>query len=177
MYKDTVKFLESNNNMKVYITCISNTLVKFEFDENNRPSNDILLSGFEVLNENTFENQSDDYYHGYTTLYRDIDENTVILSNDGSVYVEPEQPEPYVPTEEELAQQEKQSQIQSLKSQINELKAQLANTDYIFIKCYEANLVGETIDQYDFEALHNERQSLREQINELETELNALETE
>ena len=115
MYKDTVKFLESNNNMQVYITCISNTLVKFEFDENNRPSNDILLSGFEVLNENTFENQSDDYYHGYTTLYRDIDENTVILSNDGSVYVEPEpvpEPEPYVPTLEEV----KTSKIQSLSS-------------------------------------------------------------
>ena len=115
MYKDTIKFLESNDNMKVYIVCISNTLVKFEFDENNRPSNDILLSGFEVLNERTFENQSDDYYHGYTTLYRDIDENTVILSNDGSVYVEPEpfpEPKPYVPTLEEV----KDLKIQSLSS-------------------------------------------------------------
>ena len=115
MYKDTIKFLESNDNMKVYIVCISNTLVKFEFDENNRPSNDILLSGFEILNENTLENQSDDYYHGYTTLYRDIDENTVILSNDGSVYVEPEpvtEPEPYVPTLEEI----KDLKIQSLSS-------------------------------------------------------------
>ena len=120
MHKDIIKFLESNYNMQAHITCISNTLVKFEFDKNSRPSNDILLSGFEVLNENTFENQSDDYYHGYTTLYRDIDENSVILSNDSSVYIEPEPPEPYIPTEEELAEQEKQSQIQNLKSQISE---------------------------------------------------------
>ena len=115
MYKDTIKFLESDDNIKVYITCMSNTLVKFEFDKNDRPSDEILLSGFEVLNEHTFENQSDDYYHGYTTLYRDIDENTVILSNDGSVYVEPEpvpEPEPYVPTLEEV----KTSKIQSLSS-------------------------------------------------------------
>ena len=115
MHKDTVKFLESNNIIQVQITCISNTLVQFNFDDNDRPSNEILLSGFEVLNENTFENQSDDYYHGYTTLYRDIDENTVILSNDGSVYVEPEpvpEPEPYVPTLEEV----KTSKIQSLSS-------------------------------------------------------------
>ena len=163
--------------MQAHITCISNTLVKFEFDENSRPSNNILLSGFEVLNENTFENQSDDYYHGYTTLYCDIDENSVILSNDGSVYVEPEQSEPYVPTEEELAEQEKQSNIQNLESQINELKSQLASTDYIFVKCYEASLVGKTIDEYNFEELHTERQSLREQINQLQTELSALETE
>ena len=111
MHKDTVKFLESNNIIQVQITCISNTLVQFNFDDNDRPSNEILLSGFEVLNENTFENQSDDYYHSYTTLYRDIDENSVILSNDGSVYVEPEPPEPYIPTEDELAEQEKQSNI------------------------------------------------------------------
>ena len=120
MHKDIIKFLESNYNMQAHITCISNILVKFEFDKNSIPSNDILLSGFEVLNENTFENQSDDYYHGYTTLYRDIDENSVILSNDSSVYIEPEPPEPYIPTEEELAEQEKQSQIQNLKSQISE---------------------------------------------------------
>lgn len=104
MYKDTIKFLKSNDNIKVCITCLSNTLVKFDFDDNDRPSYDILLSGFEVLNEYTFENQSDDYYHGYTTLYRDVDKNTVILSNDGSVYVESEsipESEPYVPTLEE----------------------------------------------------------------------------
>lgn len=114
MIKNPIKFLKSNDYIELDLTCISSTMIKFVF-ENNRPSDDILLSGFEVLNENTFENQSDDYYHGYTTLYRDIDENTVILSNDGSVYVEPEpvpEPEPYVPTLEEI----KDLKVQSLSS-------------------------------------------------------------
>lgn len=43
-------------------------------------------------------------YHGYTTLYRKL-EGGFILSDDGSVYVEPEpapEPEPYEPTLEEI---------------------------------------------------------------------------
>lgn len=43
-------------------------------------------------------------YSGYTTIYREI-EGGVQFSNDGSVYVEPEpipEPEPYVPTLEEV---------------------------------------------------------------------------
>ena len=117
MYKDTINFLKSNENIQVVITCISDNLVKLFFEDNNKPSDDILLSGFEVLNENTLENQSDDYYYGYTTLYQEINENTVILSNDGSVYVELESTpeselEPYIPTLEEV----KISKIQSLSS-------------------------------------------------------------
>lgn len=42
---------------------------------------------------------------------------------------------------------------------------------------YEASLVGKTIDEYNFEALHTERQLLREQINQLEIELSVLESE
>lgn len=40
-------------------------------------------------------------FAGYTTVYRQLEEG-VILSNDGSVYVEPEPVPPYVPTLEEL---------------------------------------------------------------------------
>lgn len=178
-FLEYIQFVGNENLEPINCTAIdhNNNLVTIIFNNNRPNDNTIITSGYRLLNPcENFEDMTGDIYYGYTTLYRDVDENTVILSNDGSVYVEPEQPEPYVPTEEELAEQEKQSQIQSLKSQINELKSQLAETDYIFVKCYEASLVGETIDQYDFEALHNERQSLREQINELETELNALET-
>ena len=60
---------------------------------------------------------------------------------------------------------------------LEELKTQFASTDYIFVKCYEACLVDKTIDEYDFETLHAERQSLRDQINQLETELSVLESE
>lgn len=78
--------------------------VKLKFKEE-IPSDEILCCGFDILNENTNENISDDYYHGYTTIYRRFDdEMTIQLSKDGSVYVEPEiiEPEPYEPTEEEL---------------------------------------------------------------------------
>ena len=172
---------------KVDLTIIDyNNKIKITFIDDNRPSDDVLTSGFHEVLKNFVEEDLEkedfeftlmnDGYDKYTTIYKD-DVDSVILSNDGSVYVEPEQPESYIPTEEELAEQEKQSQIQNLKSQIIELKTQLAETDYIFVKCYEASLVGKTIDEYNFEELHTERQSLREQINQLETELSALETE
>ena len=172
---------------KVYLTIIDyNNKIKITFIDNNRPSDDVLTSGFHEVLKNFVEEDLEkedfeftlmnDGYDKYTNIYKD-DVDSVILSNDGSVYVEPKPPEPYIPTEEELAEQEKQSQIQNLKLQISELKTQLAETDYIFVKCYEASLVGKTIDEYNFEALHAERQSLREQINQLEIELSALETE
>ena len=171
-----IKFKNDENIYEIDLSIVEYyKKVKFTF-KNNRPSNDILLSGFNVYVKDPFGEfveTSGDTYTGYSTIYKD-EEDYVILSNDGSVYVEPE---PYIPTEEELAEQEKQSQIQNLKSQIIELKSQLAETDYIFVKCYEASLVGKTIDEYNFEELHTERQSLREQINQLEIELSALETE
>lgn len=62
------------------------------------------LSGFRLLKENGTVFGK---YEDYTTLYRTI-ENGFQLSNDGSVYVEPEpvpEPEPYEPTLDELKQQ------------------------------------------------------------------------
>lgn len=46
-------------------------------------------------------------YEGYDTVYKEL-ENGYILSNDGSVYVEPPEPEPYVPTMDELKATKKQ---------------------------------------------------------------------
>lgn len=60
-------------------------------------------------------------YEGFATVYREIDGGAQ-FSNDGSVYVEPvtpEDPEPYVPTEEELAaifEQNKRDKINLSKS-------------------------------------------------------------
>lgn len=106
-------------------------------------------------------------YEAYTTLYREGD-NWHELSDDGSVYTEPEvapvQPEP---TEEELA---RQTQIQQVTAQINDLKAQIAASDYKIIKTYEYTLLGEQTE-YDIEAVHAERQALRDQINTLEMQL------
>jgi hypothetical protein len=73
--------------------------VKLKF-EDEIPSDEILCSGFDIINKYTNEIMSDDYYHEYKTIYRRFDnEKTIQLSKDGSVYVEPE---PYIPTLEEM---------------------------------------------------------------------------
>jgi hypothetical protein len=95
----------------------------------------------------------------YNTIYK-TNENTIIFSNDNSVYIEPEPIVVYTPTEEEL-------QLIETKSQIANLKSQLENTDYKIIKCSEYQLMGLEIP-YDIAVLHNERQALRDQINALE---------
>ena len=109
-------------------------------------------------------------YAAYTTLFREGD-GWYELSDDGSVYTEPEvapvQPEP---TEEELAEQARQQQISQVIAQIDDLKARIAASDYKIIKTYEYTLLGEQTE-YDIEAVHAERQALRDQINVLETQL------
>lgn len=65
---------------------------------------------------------------------------------------------------------EKVVDIQKKKKEIAALKQQLSETDYQVIKCYEASLVGEELP-YDIQALHNERNLKRAQINTLETNL------
>jgi hypothetical protein len=109
-------------------------------------------------------------YEAYTTLYRKGD-NWHELSDDGSVYTEqevaPVQPEL---TEEEKAELARQRQISQLTAQIADLKARIAASDYKVIKTYEYALLGEQTG-YDMEAVHAERQALRDQINSLETQL------
>lgn len=59
------------------------------------------LSGFHLV---TNDGQVYGKYETYTTLYKTV-EDGYILSDDGSVYVEPDpepEPEPYVPTLEEI---------------------------------------------------------------------------
>lgn len=67
---------------------------------------------------------------------------------------------PPTPSEEELAQQQREARIW-------ELKDQLAQGDYKIIKCAEAQLTGEPMP-YDIEALVAERNAMRAEINELE---------
>ena len=69
---------------------------------------------------------------------------------------------PPQPTDEEIAEQERQASIESL-------KMQLAETDYKVIKVAECLACG--LDSpYDVAGLHQERQALRDQINTLEGE-------
>ena len=57
---------------------------------------------------------------------------------------------------------------EAIQAQIDELKEQLTATDYKVTKCYESSLVGKTLP-YDIQALHDERQAIRDEINRLES--------
>ena len=77
------------------------------------------------------------HYENYTTVYLVKDETTIQYSNDGSIYVEPEPtpiPEPYVPTEEELAEIERQNKIAQINSQIGVIDAEFSKLDYVASK-------------------------------------------
>lgn len=69
---------------------------------------------------------------------------------------------PPTPTEEELAQQQREQRIW-------ELKDALAQGDYKIIKCAEAQLTNEAMP-YDVAELVAERNAMREEINELEAQ-------
>lgn len=119
---DKIVFLSGSNIFNAFIIIASNNVIKVIF-ENETPDASILLSGFNIINEHNGNNMSDDYYHKYNTLYLKIDENTVMLSNNGSVYVSPEDTgtddniiiEPHIPTLAEA----KQSKITELSSICN----------------------------------------------------------
>ena len=68
--------------------------------------------------------------------------------------------QPYQPTAEEIARQEREAEIW-------ELKEQLQEGDYKIIKCYEAQLMGEQMP-YDYASLIEDRNAMRDRINELE---------
>lgn len=56
---------------------------------------------------------------------------------------------------------------QAIHGQIDDLKAQLYATDYQVVKCMELTMTGEPLP-YDMNALHIERQAIRDEINRLE---------
>lgn len=131
------------------------------------------ISGFTCYLDPQMEHMAGDYTN-YRTRYRDSDENGMYLST-GDVYVAPPtppappEPEPE-PTPEEIAERERQEHIFEIQMQIAGLKAQIDSTDYRIIKAYEYSQVGLETD-YDIQALHLERQALRDQINTLEETL------
>ena len=70
--------------------------------------------------------------------------------------------EPHQPSEEELAAMQRAAEVENL-------KMQLAESDYKVIKIAECVACSLPLP-YDAEALHSERQALRDRINELEGE-------
>lgn len=59
---------------------------------------------------------------------------------------------------------------QAVRRMIEEQKALLSASDYKVMKCYEASIAGEEMP-YDIDALHAERNRMRERVNELEKTL------
>lgn len=105
--------------------CVIEIMLEEEIDT------EIILSGFNVLNENNYSIQGE--YNGYNTIYQSFDDDNkhYKLSNDGSVYVEPVIPDPepeeeYIPTQEELEiqfQQNKSNKITLSKEMLSEYLA------------------------------------------------------
>lgn len=168
-----IRFIKSNSE---YIVSLKMSLgrIMCVFSSLDDAQSAPLSEGFIEINEHNGVIQGN--YEDYKYIYKEESDGvTFILTTDkNDIYVEPIEPEPYVPTEEEIAEQERQRRIIEISNQIDTLKSQLSDTDYIFVKCYEASLVGESVQEYDFEVLHQERQYIREQINELETELETI---
>ena len=63
-----------------------------------------------------------------------------------------------------------------LLSEIERLKSELQDSDYKITKIAEAMAIGVELP-YDAQALHKERQALRDRINELEMEVQSVEDE
>lgn len=61
----------------------------------------------------------------------------------------------------------KTKQDESKERDILNAKSQLEKSDYMIIKCYEYQLAGKEVP-YNLEALHRDRQAMRDKINKLE---------
>lgn len=177
-----IKFIESNLEYQVSLS-LQNGRVVCSFNSKEDYTNAPLSEGFVEINEHNGIIQSN--FEKYKYVYKEDSDNLtfILTDNEEDVWIDQGNEsaldsdtilETYEQTEEEIAEREKQQEISSLRNQINTLKSKLAETDYIFIKCYEASLVGENIEEYDFTSLHEERQNIRNQVNTLEEELNEL---
>ncbi len=160
-----IKFKNKRTTQLVVVSIESPHVVRITAD-----NIEVNTNGFHLYLDSDCKHPLDQgEYEAYTTLFRKGD-GWYELSDDGSIYTEPVAPVQPEPTEEELAELTRQQQISHLTAQINDLKEQIAASDYKVIKTYEYTLLGEQTE-YDMEAVHAERQALRDQINILETQL------
>ena len=103
---EKIRFLNDHNIYDGKVSVRGN-VIAIKFDTT-LPLKNILTNGFELLNENNGIVQGN--YSEYTTMYRTHEDDAMLveLSNDGSIYTPPvisdpePEPEPYVPTYEEV---------------------------------------------------------------------------
>lgn len=88
-------YLRFLNSQKIYKTKVvpSGNIVTLKFDN----EKEVSTAGFDLfLDEKCEVNIGDNFYHNFKTIYRNDDTtaeyNGYQLSNDGSVYIDPEPP-------------------------------------------------------------------------------------
>lgn len=91
----SLKYLNEKEKHLISFNTVSKNVVQIRGDF------PIKTSGFTLSREEKEDNWD---YSEYTTIYREVD-GGVQFSNDGSVWVELEPPEPYIPTLEEVKAQ------------------------------------------------------------------------
>ena len=99
-----VKFIKDASIQNCRLTQIGEHVIRVELSQ--AIDEEVILGGFEVLNEHNFTVMG--IYHDYNTIYETLEEESdlvYVLSDDGSTKPEPTpEPEPYVPTLEEVIQ-------------------------------------------------------------------------
>lgn len=166
-----LKFLKTKEFLPCTVLPMGDHVVELNFTK----PQDVNLNGFNLyLDCAGTVDIGGKTYREFNTLYRSIDDMTYQLSNDGSIYVLPEEEHVQEPTIEELKEIEHQEKIMSLQSQIQQKKAELSQTDYIPVKLYEYFLAGKECEDYDIEEIHRQRQVVRDEINTLEAQLTEL---
>ena len=73
-----------------------------------------------------------------------------------------------------MTSSEKQELLNKLYTEKLGLKSQIGDSDYKVIKCAECEAAGLPLP-YDIDALHTERQALRDKINVIEDEIERIE--
>ena len=128
----TPNFTTKIKNIKQY-----NNLLEIEFSELTNLLT-VDLSSIDILTSGGIKCTSTPLVN-YTTIYK-TDGNTITLSNDGSIYVEPEQiesnpiiGEPYNPTPEDLLLQLESSKKNKVIESKSKLDIFLENNPYLFI--------------------------------------------
>lgn len=99
---DKLKFNKNETILIGKLSYISNDIYKLEVEN---ITEDIVLSGFYLINENNDEIMGD--FSKFTTKYKNTDEENTYYISTGIVYTEPEKEPEKELTEEEIAEQKK----------------------------------------------------------------------
>lgn len=123
---EKIKFNNSDTTYNCNLVFVKKNVIKIIFD-NTVPSEDIILSGFSLLNEYNLEVMSD--YSNYTTKYKDSDEDKTFYLSTGEIYSDsPISDETNKIPEKELTEEEKEALAKAELEQAKKNKIAEMNT-------------------------------------------------